>query len=120
MIKSQNSFNSLHGKGDWLLSIAFCRYQFLTKKDKPVPIFSGGRYSCLVPAHTRQEKNHALFPGKNLFISFHHGSNFILINKTMILLHNYFQINLCIHCTILLANDLTKFKYFFFWYLSLL
>jgi hypothetical protein len=45
------------------------------------------------------EKNHALFPGKNLFISLHHGSNFILINKTMILLHKYFKINLCIIST---------------------
>jgi hypothetical protein len=63
----------------------------------PVPIFKGGRYSCLVPPpHTRQENNHAHFCGKNLFIALHHGSDFILINKTMIPLHKYFKINLCI------------------------
>jgi hypothetical protein len=54
-------------------------------------IFEFGQRDC-----TRQEKNHALFPGKNLFISLHHGSNFILINKATILLHKYF--NLCILC----------------------
>jgi hypothetical protein len=37
----------------------------------------------------KRAKNHAHFPGKNLFIALHHGSDFILINKTMILLHKY-------------------------------
>ena len=59
-------------------------------KDNPVPIFRSGRYSFLVPPDTGQEKNNALFSGKNLFISLHHGSYFILINKTTILLHKYF------------------------------
>ena len=42
------------------------------------------------PRYNLQEKNHALFPGKSVFISLHHGSNFVLINKTTILLHKYF------------------------------
>ena len=70
--------------------------RFSHLKDKPVPIFRGERYSCLVPPYTRQEKKHAPFPGKNLFIALHHESDFILINKTTILRHKYFKIILCI------------------------
>jgi hypothetical protein len=37
-----------------------------------------------------------LYKTKKKHAPFHHGSDFILINKTTILLHKYFQINLCI------------------------
>jgi hypothetical protein len=33
----------------------------------------------LYPLHTRQEKIHAHFPRKKLFIALHHGLDFILI-----------------------------------------
>jgi hypothetical protein len=70
------------------------RRVFLTKKINQFLFLAVEDIPCLVPPYTRQEKNHSLFPGKNVFISLH-GSNFILINKT-ILLHKYFKINLCI------------------------
>ena len=78
-----------------------------------MPNAPGFRNSLKLYPHTRQEKNHALFPRKNLFISLHHFSNFTLINKTTILLHKYLKINLCYIRTILLANDLTMFDPFF-------
>ena len=41
---------------------------------------------------------------KNIFVALHHGSEFILINKSTTLLRKYFKIYLY---TILQANDLT-------------
>jgi len=67
---------------------------FLTKKISQFLFLAVEDILVLYPLpslfHTRQEKNHTFLPEKNAFISLHHGCNFILINKTTILLHKYF------------------------------
>ena len=77
-------------------------------KDKPVPILSGGRYPCLVPPIPpyKIRKQSRTFSRK--IKSPHHGLNFILINKTTILLHKYLKINLCVlFCQLTISRSCT-------------
>ena len=48
-----------------------------------------------LPTPYKTKTNHAIFLGKILFKSHHHGSNINFINKTTILLQKSFQINSC-------------------------
>ena len=92
-IKWNNSKQSciFHCRQSSFSSMIFCEaeYFFLTKR-KSQFLFLGWRIFLSCTSHTRQEKKHTHFPRKNLFIALHHGSDFILINKIMILLHKYF------------------------------
>ena len=69
---------------------------FLTKKISQFLFLAVEDILVLYPPIQDKEKITHFSPEKNLLIALHHGSNFILINKTTILLHKYFKINLCI------------------------
>jgi hypothetical protein len=67
-------------QGTGLLTKKISQFLFLVVEDILI----------LYPSYRTRKKNHAPFPGKNLFIAFYDGSDFILTNKTTILLHRYF------------------------------
>ena len=64
--------------------IKFCCWTFFNQCTNPPP-----------PIQDKKKIMH-LFSEINLFIAHHHGSDYILINKTMILLQKYFKFHLCI------------------------